>query len=296
MSCLTAIADVCARRRLRASESQIVQATRAAKQKRIELESLLIAYSSMKLAQRETPSAGRAGRGSAQRAVGTTPGSAVRNRAASFTLNRTRTANTGNRSANRPVSGWRRTGTSGDMSDSLDLATLLLELELANVGSDSPRPPPPPPTDEEEEGIASTAGATPPRPQSVRTRLNNLFALENTDAIAAANEHTDDQPYDSEEDNNDATDATPHLRDRDMMRLARRAEEATALNRAILMSLQDPPSRADADGNVAAPSELHVETLQAMGFTQEQAEQALRESGDNVEMAANRLLGADADS
>lgn len=81
------------------------------------------------------------------------------------------------------------------------------------------------------------------------------------------------------------------LRERDLMRLARRAEEAAALNRAILMSLQDPPSRADNNGNVPPISSQHVDALVSMGFTVEQAEQALRESGDNVDLAASRLLG-----
>jgi Holliday junction resolvasome RuvABC DNA-binding subunit len=37
----------------------------------------------------------------------------------------------------------------------------------------------------------------------------------------------------------------------------------------------------------------NVETLMSMGFTREQAVQALRETRDNVELAANRLLGLD---
>lgn len=72
-----------------------------------------------------------------------------------------------------------------------------------------------------------------------------------------------------------------------MLTLARRAEEAAALNRAILMSLQDPAR----DGSVAAVNQEQVDVLVSMGFTAEQSEQALRESGGNVDLAANRLLG-----
>jgi Holliday junction resolvasome RuvABC DNA-binding subunit len=40
-------------------------------------------------------------------------------------------------------------------------------------------------------------------------------------------------------------------------------------------------------------SSNNVDTLMAMGFTREQSIQALRETRDNVELAANRLLGLD---
>ncbi len=87
--------------------------------------------------------------------------------------------------------------------------------------------------------------------------------------------------------------STGRTSDRELVRMARRAEEAAALNHAILMSLQAPPSRVDADGNVQPPTQQHVDSLMAMGFTQEQSEQALRENGDNVDLAANHLLGSD---
>ncbi len=76
-----------ARRRLRASESQIVLATRAAKQKRIEFESLLIAYSSTKL----------------QALRGDTPGSTAR-MAPTGSASRARPASVGGGSSRQRIS------------------------------------------------------------------------------------------------------------------------------------------------------------------------------------------------
>lgn len=60
------LSDVCARRRLRASQAQIQQASRAARQKRVELEALLIAYNTMKeqMQRSERDSGRRASTGS----------------------------------------------------------------------------------------------------------------------------------------------------------------------------------------------------------------------------------------
>lgn len=106
---------------------------------------------------------------------------------------------------------------------------------------------------------------------------------------------------------------------RQQMRLARltqRAEEEADLNRAILMSIQDNNQTADrrlaaaapsaatvegeegeqasgTEGGSTAPKEEDVAMLVSMGFTQEQATQALVENRMNVEVAANRLLGID---
>ena len=92
---------------------------------------------------------------------------------------------------------------------------------------------------------------------------------------------------------------------RRMARMAQRAEEEAALNRAILMSIQEnqtPDRRAsstDASGEAPAassatePSEADVGMLVSMGFTREQSLQALVENRMNVELAANRLLGID---
>lgn len=75
-----------------------------------------------------------------------------------------------------------------------------------------------------------------------------------------------------------------------LARLTRRAEEETALNRAILLSLRDPQPAEVGSGEA---SEEHIEMLLAMGFTRDQAIQGLRESRGNVELAANQLLGLD---
>lgn len=98
-----------------------------------------------------------------------------------------------------------------------------------------------------------------------------------------------------------------------MSRLTQRAEEEAALNRAILLSLQESDvlsssgarsgagAAAHGDGSDAAaqqgdagtPSESDVALLQGMGFSRDDAVQALRESRMNVQLAANRLLGTD---
>lgn len=105
------------------------------------------------------------------------------------------------------------------------------------------------------------------------------------------------------------------------IRLRERAEEEQALNRAILMSLQENQSadrRRSGTGNIATsastaeaagagtaegsgelapvssePAESDVVMLESMGFTREQATQALVENRMDVELAANRLLGID---
>ena len=105
------------------------------------------------------------------------------------------------------------------------------------------------------------------------------------------------------------------------IRLRERAEEEQALNRAILMSLQENQSadrRRSGAGNIATsastaeaagagtaegsdepapvssePAESDVVMLESMGFTREQVTQALIENRMNVELAANRLLGID---
>ncbi len=74
-----------------------------------------------------------------------------------------------------------------------------------------------------------------------------------------------------------------------LARLTRRAEEEASLNRAILMSLQDPARRSSDQQSVQ--SEGDIESLMNMGFPREDAIQALRETRNNVELAANRLLG-----
>lgn len=87
--------------------------------------------------------------------------------------------------------------------------------------------------------------------------------------------------------------------------LSRRAKEETALNRAILMSLQDSTAYSmqtaaaeasampDANSNPSEPQQSDVDMLMSMGFEREQVIQTLRESRMNVELAANRLLGID---
>jgi hypothetical protein len=92
--------------------------------------------------------------------------------------------------------------------------------------------------------------------------------------------------------------------DRRQARLSHRVEEEAALNRAILLSLQEnqsPEQRrtaapAGTDGAAApsaAPAESDIAMLESMGFTREQSVQALVENRLNVELAANRLLGID---
>lgn len=82
-----------------------------------------------------------------------------------------------------------------------------------------------------------------------------------------------------------------------LSRMAQRAEEEAALNRAILMSIQEnqTPSRAAPGGDnvTGEPPEADVAMLVSMGFTREQSVQALVENRLNVELAANRLLGID---
>eukprot|EP00981_Chlorochromonas_danica_P013636 scaffold6591_cov328-Ochromonas_danica.AAC.10 len=341
--------DVCARRRLRASQAQIQQASRAARQKRVELEALLIAYSTMKEQMQ------RSERDSGRRASTGSMGSGNRSRSVnSNTLSRRMAPQSTLRTINRNISGsrrsppWRRplTTTLEDLQangDGLDLATLLLELEMAsNQENQNGRPPRPgtpgAPEGQSPEHPPSTQRPR-PRPQSAREepyrspqsdgrRAQSVGLRMSTPRRTSHDQEDDSHPEgrdtprprshsggddlspvgssadendDSSQDSVDDIDMltmrhhsnTPQrqLRERDLMRLARRAEEAAALNRAILMSLQDPPSRADDRGNVPPPSAQHVDALVSMGFTVQQAEQALRESGDNVDLAASRLLG-----
>jgi Holliday junction resolvasome RuvABC DNA-binding subunit len=97
-----------------------------------------------------------------------------------------------------------------------------------------------------------------------------------------------------------------NLSDYQLTRLAQRAEEEAELNRAILMSLQyaNNPSSSTSQATVQASTlagsgadnsgrNQNVDTLMSMGFTREQSVQALRETRDSVELAANRLLGLD---
>ena len=97
-----------------------------------------------------------------------------------------------------------------------------------------------------------------------------------------------------------------------LTRLAQRAEEEAELNRAILMSLQyanattqaatNDVASSDAQSTSAQPTNTsnsdstassNIDILMSMGFTRAQSVQALRETRDNVELAANRLLGLD---
>lgn len=99
-------------------------------------------------------------------------------------------------------------------------------------------------------------------------------------------------------------------RSKRMSALSRRAKEEAALNRAILMSLQDSNNASavhsmhtaaaeasampdDANPNPSEPQQSDVDMLMSMGFEREQVIQTLRESRMNVELAANRLLGID---
>jgi Holliday junction resolvasome RuvABC DNA-binding subunit len=110
--------------------------------------------------------------------------------------------------------------------------------------------------------------------------------------------------------------ALSNLNEHQLTRLAQRAEEEAELNRAILMSLQYA-NATNSQETTSAPNDSHhregtsatrstnahsssshqssnnVDTLMAMGFTRDQSVQALRETRDNVELAANRLLGLD---
>ena len=75
-----------------------------------------------------------------------------------------------------------------------------------------------------------------------------------------------------------------------LARLTRRAEEEAALNRAILMSLQDDRVT---ETNHSEQTEADIESLMNMGFERDVVIQALRETRNNLELAANRLFGID---
>ena len=80
-----------------------------------------------------------------------------------------------------------------------------------------------------------------------------------------------------------------------------RFEEEEQLNRAILLSLQSDlsavgSSTAERSGREESecefvPSEEHMDTLRGMGFPDEQARDALRRQGDNLDRAINDLIG-----
>lgn len=118
-STVETLSDVVARRRLRAAEKQIIQATRAAKQKRVELESLIIAYSSATLSALQSEA-------SAPPPRQATPSSAASSRLRS-------------RMSNRRVSRTnRRDDLEGDADGIDDLAALIMNLNFEGLISRSP--------------------------------------------------------------------------------------------------------------------------------------------------------------
>lgn len=368
-STVETLSDVVARRRLRASQSQIVQATRAAKQKRIEFESLLIAYSTMKQQYAMATPSSTASR-SAQRTSATRASASNTSAGNNYSASRLRNVIQRSNSRSRQLQ-----INDDENTDSLDLAALLMELEFAASMDHAP------PTasrladiDEDSELGGSDRGrrssrnsrgtarsATTTNSQRRRTRavrfVNNSDAASstsNTTAATAGNDagggddsgdetfslrsalrnhgrsmgstqeidadDEDDEDDDEDEDeetlnylrlastaagggasgavgapgsstSNAAMDLSSLMNDHQLTRLARRAEEEEALNRAILMSLQYSTNAMDAEGHVRQPTEANIESLISMGFTREEARVALLETGDNVEMAANRLLG-----
>ncbi|RYG70190.1 hypothetical protein EON64_00845 [archaeon] len=118
-STVETLSDVVARRRLRAAEKQIIQATRAAKQKRVEFESLIIAYSSAKLSALHSEAATPSRQA--------TPGS-VNSRFRTSTPSRsaTRSGSTGTRRRHE----WLSRGQDNDADGLDDMAALLLNLEF----------------------------------------------------------------------------------------------------------------------------------------------------------------------
>lgn len=72
-------------------------------------------------------------------------------------------------------------------------------------------------------------------------------------------------------------------------RLAARAEEESALEQAILASFQDMRVRS---AEPTPPSPEAVESLQAMGFSEEQSVQALQRTNGDVQAAVNMLLSS----
>lgn len=77
-----------------------------------------------------------------------------------------------------------------------------------------------------------------------------------------------------------------------MMRLTMRMQEEETLNRAILLSLRDAARPSAGSGGVSGVRDADVDTLCNMGFTRDMAVTALRESGGDVEIAADRLLNS----
>lgn len=337
-STIEMLSDVCARRRLRASESQIAQATRAAKQKRVEFESLLIAYSiSKQQAAQEESSAS-----SSMSPFRSAPLSELRMRAMGRANNRrtpryppqaTAAFETMLRRANRDRDRHNdinlETIEEGLDEYSMDeLANLLLELELVHASQASQAAPAPTPQEvpvaapsqpaenDQEPEIATPGQTRANNPSTIRERLNAVFAPASTgggqerraDSVdsAGAGDSPSLEYSNSNEESDDSSDqenvviVTPQQRrsqqqrqqqeERRLLRLARRAEEAADLNRAILMSLQAPATRPQSSSN-APPNEEHIGTLMAMGFSREDAEAALRRAGNSLEAAVNQLLG-----
>jgi hypothetical protein len=70
-------------------------------------------------------------------------------------------------------------------------------------------------------------------------------------------------------------------------RLSRFAEEETALNRAILLSLQGTNV---ITSSMSVPSEDNIQLLLSMGFEREQSVLALQNCGNDVGHATDRLL------
>jgi hypothetical protein len=102
-----------------------------------------------------------------------------------------------------------------------------------------------------------------------------------------------------------SNDIFTNMNDRRLAKLARRAEEETELNRAILLSLQDTyplpgmeqlPETNNGSGDIRtgggdAVSQEDLNMLMAMGFAEDECRNALIATNQNVELAVNRLLG-----
>mmetsp|Transcript_5318 Transcript_5318/g.5819 ORF Transcript_5318/g.5819 Transcript_5318/m.5819 type:complete len:1186 (-) Transcript_5318:647-4204(-) len=328
-STVETLSDVVARRRLRASQNQINQATQAAKQKRVEFETFLSSYAAAKASTAASPN-----NPEMNRLEALTSRSNARSRM--------RTQNNFNNRA-------RLQQRFADVSDARELSALLLELELAGSlandstgnrdgsygaqrtrtndrsnpyysmpntmdrGSSSRRRSHRPRPRQRNPATASpNPGASPSLP---RTTSNNSLLASDANTNGAEEDEEDYADEDLEEDtlsylrltaDNDR-ETLSNLNDYQLTRLAQHAEEEAELNRAILMSLQyanaapseSSNNREQTVENVSETEvngggeQQNVETLMAMGFTRDQSIQALRETRGNVELAANRLLGLD---
>lgn len=126
-----------------------------------------------------------------------------------------------------------------------------------------------------------------------RSNESLLDALNNVRIDNDEEEEEEGSESEPEEDsspvNNNNNEVQSQVNNLQMQMLSRRAEEETALNRAILLSLQESPADQSVNMNLSI-SEESIQSLMNMGFTREQSEQALRESRGSVELAANRLL------